>query len=493
MADEARLIFELQDKSGYQGGTPSPGQQNQATTPQSLADLFNEFKRLINQPNPSSQPSSGQPSSPTSIPPQAVPTQPAVPVPTPGGQPTDPLYKTVAGIYGADPNVTAIELQKTLQITIERAKELLDAAKGLGKGVPVGKPYGIFGPDPFDPLIFPKDSQQILENRWVASEQGRFEREFKADQDRIRQEQQQAQDKARTPPPLTRNQQLEESERRAPPIQIPYAEAVDENGKPATAPRTDPRVQGAVNSLASLASLGGPLVGSIGQTAATLTAQFPALSAALAPLASAAPYLAVGTAAVAVPTVAALTLRNEAERAIGLSSGYSAELALSQAQAEVRQVMANIRTARRLGDEGADYTDATSRIGASSQGIRDVLAEPVLQRLNTVLGTIATFLEKYDKFLTDNPKYAEGLQKQVGFLTDRIAEIFLLPGGMSYLRMIHEALDKQNKKEDDIAGNPFLWLASQVRKELPDPFTKKDAQPRQFTISNLPPGLELVK
>lgn len=287
-----------------------------------------------------------------------------------------------------------------------------------------------------------------------------------------------------TPPSLNREQLLDEGARRAPPVA--GASSV------AGGPRVDPRVQGAVNSLAQLAGLGGPLASSLAHTGAVAASQFPALASALSALAPAAPYLAVATAAVAIPTVAALTLQNEAERARGLSSGFSSEATAAQAQADVRAILAQIRSANRLGDEAADYIMNTSRIGVATQNIRDIVSEPILKTFNTLLANLTVAVEGINRWLENNPDFVERLQVNIQTLSDIAVQYFLPGGPFSGVMQQMREIERIMRLQEEANNSPFGWLSAQGKLAPPKPFTESNNVPFGGVKLHPAPGMASV-
>lgn len=330
--------------------------------------------------------------------PTFAPVPPAAPLPVPpiniGTTPGDPLLKTVQGIQQADPKVTAAEIAAALGINKTQAQSLLTASAvnpggaGRSTGLPVP------GVNSGDDLIFPEDRRRLEADKWIASEQERFAREHQSQSEQERQQREAQAAAAKIPPPLSSEQMLAESARRAPPIQ----------GQPSHADTSG--VQNTVNALAHFAHMGGPM-GSAIAGAATSAAQIPGVASAIASAAPAAvasaPYVAATAAALAVPAAGYLTLDSIARTARGQIGGFSTDVAQAEAEASVRQMVANMRTAQRLGDEVADYVENRSRTSAAVQGIRDVVAEPLLKEFNKAGNQLAEAAELLNGFLQKNP------------------------------------------------------------------------------------------
>lgn len=355
-----------------------------------------------------------------------LPVPPATTISVGGG---DPLLKTAQGIVQADPSVTLAELQKALGIPSARAQQLFSAATVQPGGVqpaapatstPLPVPSAGMLPVPPNPLSPPPPP-------------------------------------AITPPPLP------------PPV----------GGTPPAGPQTPPTptpggpsptaaanqaahgAQAAVNAIAGLAAQGGPMGAAAGHAAAAAAA-VPGAGAALSAvpgLAMAGPIVAAATAALAVPSAAMLTLNSIAQTARGQIQGLSPEVAQAEAQAMVRQLVANMRTSQRLGDEVADFISTRSRLSAAGQGLRDVALEPILQQFNDAQRGLAKATEAVNDFAQKQPTLVQGA---VMFGVDQLISQLGLIG---LLYRLSAWLGKEEAKE--IVG--VRWLIPQ-RPQLPPPF-----------------------
>lgn len=379
-----------------------------------------------------------------------APVPPAAPLAVPpinvgASQSGDPLLQTTRQLIGADPNVTVAELQKFLGIPTGRAQELFAAAS-----VPPGGQAA-----PTTPLAVPPSSQQptppaddlnvlIARNRRLAQEES----------DRLA-----AQDAALRPPPAPVT----------PPPQIP--------GMPG-APPVEPNqesvrgVQSAVNSIAHLAQMGGPLGSAFGGVA-TAAAGMPGVGAAIASsapaLAVAGPVIAAAAAALAVPAAGALTLSSIAQTARGQIQGLSPEVAAAEAEANVRTLMANLRTSRRLGDEVSDFIATRSRASSAAQGIRDTFAEPLIRDFNNIQNVLATGLEQLDKTINRNQRFSEGFGW--GFRQGLLRSLdVILPGTGIQLQALSALGGALPKPELSPGDNPLTFYKNMPMPTLPAPF-----------------------
>lgn len=358
MADEAKLIVELQDRSGQGSSSASgpAGQGNFAEIPgSSVAKDF--FQKVGDK----------------------------------GAQAS--AIEAIRAIYQADPNVTSQELQRSLGFSASEANRLLEQVRGTPTAPPAAQPSAVPQTPPSNIPVTapttPTTSQSVpppvpsgpLDIDEIAPGTNIF------GDPRDRFDFADASEKAfgQAAKIMDTLEPMKPPETPKAPVPIvppPKDSNMDEAGQIGAA------VMGKV--LSQFGQPGAALGGAI----TTAAAQFPGTVGALfANLAPAAPYIATGAAALAVPAALGYSVLNEAERARGIVGNLSPEAAVAQAQANADRIMANIRTAERLGDEVGEYIESRSRLTLAAQGIRDVAAEPVLQSLNEVLGTLGKTLE----------------------------------------------------------------------------------------------------
>ena len=471
MDDNARLTIELLDRGGGPGqAATSPVIPGSTNVPGS--NVVQDFHSQISQDGAGANQGKGSTAN------QPLPVVPYIPQPpqvspyttSQTASPTstvDPLLNAVRGILQASPNTTAAELQASFGVTGERATSLLDAALGRQAALPTSPYTTSTGPttvDPFDNINPTYPFGNPFDNINPDSPFGGRPRPSPMEP-------------LNRPDYFGRNSPFAEPDfEQTSPQDLTEAARTINNAQTWTSPNTEGREEGpnlggilsSLHGAAALASRFGPA----GQFAATainaggsILGQFPALAAAMGPLAAAAPYVAVATAAVAVPAAGVAAAINEAERARGLIGNLSPELAQANAEATVRSMIANLRTAGRLGDEAADYTEQRSRLSAASQGLRDIVAEPVLQSFNKTLTGLTTAAERLDAFFTNNPTFTKGLQVGFGEALNEAKYQFGPPGLLRYLDYLGE-----QQKKDRVANTPFGWFAAQPHLDPPAPF-----------------------
>ncbi len=234
--------------------------------------------------------------------------------------------------------------------------------------------------------------------------------------------------------------------------------------------------------VAGAAATGAPILAeAIGGTAAG--GGLAGILAAGAPIAAG---VAVVAAAASIPIAATVAAFNEAERAKALTP-YSPEALQAQAIADVRQVMATIRTSERLGDEVGRYTEASSRLSAASQGIRDVVSERVLQKLDGILEKLVPLVEWGDAF-AQSEIGGFLIQGSIDALLEAAFKAMGIPSG--FINAILAVLPKMDP--DRATNNPFMWFANQKFLPPPKPFSADPATEDVVGTKFAPiPGLDI--
>jgi hypothetical protein len=246
---------------------------------------------------------------------------------------------------------------------------------------------------------------------------------------------------------------------------------------------TAQQVQATVNAFSHFAQAAGPLGSAVAGTANMAVAS-PAAAAALgaaAPaIAAAAPYIAIAAASAAIPAAAVTITNNEANRAIAVSRQFSPEVIGAEAQADIRQVFADLRSARRLGDEAGQIVEARSRTSTALQGLRDIVSEPVLRDFANFTSAIAAATETLNKIAQANPA-ATTVGSRIA--TDALGQstfggFYNIYKAIGYLNQLLGGSDKPS------AG--FVGIIP-VRPKLPRPFSSDS---ETITPPKLPAGLE---
>lgn len=436
MADEAKLIIDLIDRSGQAGvSSTGPGQAGVAEVPGST--LSKEFQTKVTE----------QGIKVPEAPPSSAPTTPPAPIPTVAPTATstptlDKTFETVKQLVQADPNITAEELHKSLGFTPAEAQALLDRAHARQT-----QTQQTTSAPPF-PTGQPVPAVDINQGAMAEG------------MERLRQQTDPWQRGLRNIP---RDASVVESE-----------EEPDNSSIEAA--------QSAISMAGSILGRTGPIGAAIGSAASTVTAQFPALGAALAGVAPAIPYLAAGAAIAGIPLAGMAVTANEFERARALTGNLSPEAAMAQAEADTRRIMANIETAQRLGDEVADYIESRSRISTAGQRLRDIISEPILQNSNEYLGVLSKSAELIAKGADQTPIAVDAMQAALkGLITWQ-------QGGFNLF------MEQLNKRLEKLVGGgtttPFDWFGTQNHLEpRTGPFAGgrgDEVEKDQFNITNMP-------
>lgn len=443
MADEARLVVELVDRSpGGQTPTGGPTAASSGSIPGST--LASDFQQQITSgglPAPGTGSATAAAATPLPTP---VPSAVSTPAPTPTTPTGDPLLGAVQAIVTASPQTTSGELEAAFGIPGNRAQALLSAAQQQQQ-----QTNAAAVPSPMPAPIAPA-GQPAAAPTGGPSPQGLTDINsgaMGAGMERLR-------------------DQMDPWQRglRNMPTDIEAEEPISEYD-----PKTAGKVHHAISTLGGIASRFGPGPSAIAGVVQTAASQFPEIGASLSALAPAAPYLAVGAAAVALPVAAVIASTNEAERALSITERYSPDVAQARAEANVRQIMADLRTSEILGDEAANYVENTSRLSTSTQGIRDRIVEPWLQDWNNLLNVVAQSAEAADK----NGDLLGGFSALLKTGYDLYSNTYFIKKALA-------ALADQGKKQD--LGNPFFWFSSQAHLDPPAPFS--NTAPTQVTTDD---------
>lgn len=471
MNDEATLTIRFRDESSPGGGGAGivapmgggvvPGSTLAADTQNAITQAGGVGQMAAR----NNQASAGQLPSMAPVPsasPLAVPS-----INVGAGQSSDPLLQTTRQIVQADQNVTVAELAAALGIKERQAQTLLNAATVQPGGQAAQSGALPVPGDGRRPTPGTDDDLELLirRNRRQAQE----ERERMAD----------AEQAMRPPPAPVQPPPQIPGMPGAPPIE---AQAVDESSG----------AQAAVNAISHFAHMGGPMGSAVAGAANSFMA-IPGVASAVAAaapgIAAAAPYVAAATAALAVPTAAALTLNSIAQTARGQIQGLSPEVAAAEAEANVRQLLANLRTSQRLGDEVADFVSNRSRLGAAGQGIRDVISEPLLKDFNNAVFALTKLVEAGNEAAQENPWITQtavrlGLQGALGYMSPGLQQSY------NFLTSFGGLLQGAESKID-MDNNPLTFFKKLPMPTLPAPFEEGGyvTDPGRIEFSPRMPGL----
>lgn len=137
---------------------------------------------------------------------------------------------------------------------------------------------------------------------------------------------------------------------------------------------------------------------------------------------------------------------------------FSPDVALADARNEIRQLRADMESARRLGPEVADYEQTRSRISTRLQEARDSILEAPLKELTIVLKTLESGIKMQMDTLQAIGKgpIGDAARKIVGIRDD-------------IWDRINEALNSYLGVKDEGVSSPD-WFDHQPFLPLPAPF-----------------------
>lgn len=479
--DGATLTIRFQDDS-------SPGANGLSSTPLVGQEQLSEAQQLVLQQQAAITAAGGvrgsitegtttasasiaQPTAPTVVQ-QPVPAA-VVQTQTTTQQGGDPLGLAIQQIVGADPRATAAEIAKLLgggiterqvQGYISQGQQVVQPASVQPAITSPVQPEIGFAPD------IVSDTKAMWEKEAIERD-----RQSRAEDEARRQSDLDYLDSLRKPPP--------------PPVTPPPVQF--KTPKEQEAPDTSGMAQASVSAISHLAHMGGPL-GSAAASVANATAAVPGVAAAagsvLPGLAAAAPYIALASATLAVPAAALYTMESIAQTARGQAQGFSPALAGAEALVNVRQILANQRTASILGDELAEFATQRSRFNTAAQGTRDRLFEGALNDFNSAAKNFTYIAEQLEKLTGANPDTT----REFGRLGSRVLLSALSPVfGTLYGALVETGKTIENKEilKD---SNPLTYWLNRPPVKLPAPFeeTGENVNPKMADFGGgLPAGL----
>jgi hypothetical protein len=483
MDDQAKIVFELVDRSGPGAAATSPNIPGSGQIPGS--SLAQDFQQKVTASGAGANLGAGS-YTPTPAPPIT---------PSDAVKPTgDPLLSTVQGIIGADPTAKPEELQKALGITSERATDLLAAARGSTEKTeqrsapgptpttPKNEPTSALPEGPLSQFFTSTPAQREAEQRFGSDEVAKAaeaqrllqQRAAANTEDALNQSEKEA---GRQSKDINKHQEryarefqealLQQHQRSRDAISNATG-VIDDLFHNTGARSLLGRIPGGgeVSNLITTALRAGPGIASAvagPSNALAGTGLGTAASPIIAELvgggglaAAAGPIAAVGAAALAVPIGATIAAFHEADRATQVAR-YSPELAQARAEATVRQVLADLRSSQRLGQVAADYTESTSRISTAAQGTIDTLTKPFLEELMPLLRIYANYAEWAQRAWNSPGAQAALNTIASGLIGGKRLEWVLEQLGI---------LSEESKRANDM----FHWFDKQEIPPLPGPF-----------------------
>lgn len=384
------------------------------------------------------------------------------------------LVRTVQQLQAADPRATAEELARLLGggITTSQVQRMMAGASAPTPTAPPPVTPSVPAPVRSTTEDLVESTRRMWSDNLASSTAEMWQRETQENEARARNRvlQTNLPTEAPRPPPLGREAMIQEGESRAPPRQGEQERRRIEN-----------RVEASLGQITALASQFGRVPAAIAGTV-TAAAGMPgvagAIGAAAPALITAAPFIAAATAAIGVPAAAIGSLQAIAQTAQQQIGGLSPAVASAEAQAEIRQLLANQRTAARLGDEVAANIGARSSISASLQGLRDSLVEGPLRDLNDNLKALGKVVEFIDKTVGGIPDESRAAATSIAF--GRFLD-GIMPGLGSLFGMGTAARLGGGKDGEDHKNVHNVFIDIPKRPDLPPPFGsgKKPLDPKE--------------
>lgn len=182
----------------------------------------------------------------------------------------------------------------------------------------------------------------------------------------------------------------------------------------------------------------------------------------------------VATAAVGLALAANYVISNEAAKATQNVASISPEVATAQANAELRQFQANMRTSEILGDELAKNLDNSSRFWTAVQGLKDNALEPIMKDYNAFWNVVTTGLEGLKTFNDIQRDYIPEYLRNP-------STIFgggLLRGASDLIDTVRGALGVEDKSS-------FKWFEEQPHIDIPMDGKNQSDDPTKFFLPGI--------
>jgi len=191
---------------------------------------------------------------------------------------------------------------------------------------------------------------------------------------------------------------------------------------------------------------------------------------------AAGPVAAFAALAMVVPTAVATAISKASDYAdatVARAGDYSPEVARARANAEVSQIMADIRSANRLGPTLAQGIEDQAALNARSQNLKDKLAEPFIKAGND-LKAIAEGVARFADQNTEDGSVAKTVY-------DKLSEVYLF-GPIT--KAIADGFRKSREDEAEISY--FDWFRQQPHIAPPNMTFDEDESVKDPRFSPVP-------
>lgn len=230
-----------------------------------------------------------------------------------------------------------------------------------------------------------------------------------------------------------------------------------------------------------------PTAGALAVPAAGAGMPAPTLAASAAPVAAVAVPVAVAAAGVyGAYKVGEATNRAAAEIAAGPAGSLSPDIARANAEQSVRELAANLLTAARIGDLVGENVGAQGRLRAELQELRDTVLATSLPATNKLTNAISGMIAA----LNDSAEFlgGESTAKFAGELFANYVDS-RFGGLIGLLERYAEKADSEMRRKQ-MMESPIGAFESLPFPDLPPPFSGSEEMPLDARFGNIP-GLEL--
>lgn len=155
-------------------------------------------------------------------------------------------------------------------------------------------------------------------------------------------------------------------------------------------------------------------------------------------------------------------------------ASYSGELALAEAQADIRQTLGDLRRAQKLGTDLGRFEDARSRLSDVSQDLLADLLKPLIPLITNVLENLIRVVKTVEDLPTDTYNFFVDAINRLILLVETVAN--KLPGVDIHLGLLRRIAANTDKDEGLNLG--FDPLADLLRTRLGASFDVRPAPSR---------------
>lgn len=507
MADEAKIVFELVDRSGQ--GVAGGEKRQPGASDVSGSNTAKDFdNRVVNEGANANQGKGSVPSgSAPSIEIKEPPKEEGVRVNTSNTN----LESTIKSILEKAPDTTPDELHNTLRYLGASSKEATDYVNRTFNQPqqpdtqPPSSPYKSIWEE-VDAIKKPDislDLKSFAER--VTNSQKTFEDTFKEDKEKL--------NKAKEAGLLTEEQfskhsdkldkEFEEKKKQQDSSHEKVKEASSSLSNELGLLSTAIRSSGITNLFSTLGGSAGNVIsntinslsGAVSNAAymSNLTSSSEGTeggSSVMSKLMGVAPVLGVTAAAVGSYAYAASVVQNDIERTKG-KARYSPELIQAEVEAQIEEFIADIEMSNTLGSNLAEYTRKQSKFNVESQKLFSSFKAPFIDALSDTYeaGTdIASGLNSLKEYFSKKEFMGIPLDQIISNATTGIISPPLVTAWINAKKMAN--IDKE-EPHHPVENSPFNWFMGQEHLPLPKPFNEAPVSDMKDIVFNPTQGLRL--